>query len=76
MVDGEGTKVTIAVQRLIELTEDRLLAAQDLGLSVAGKIARIYALIETDELSEACDLLDELDALINTAKAEIEENGI
>jgi hypothetical protein len=58
-----------AGESLIELAEASLLAAEELGLSATGLVARIYTCVECDDLDEACKCLDELDRLINEARA-------
>ncbi len=57
-----------AEERLIELAEDRLRVAEELGLSVAGVIARIYEKVESGEYDDACSHLDDLDEAINKAR--------
>ncbi|KUO67723.1 MAG: hypothetical protein APF80_16745 [Alphaproteobacteria bacterium BRH_c36] len=57
-----------AGQRIIELAEGLLAQAESLNLSVAGGIARIYALVEDGDLNGACEVLDALDEAINAAR--------
>lgn len=57
-----------AADRVIELAEDRLRIADALGLSVSGKLARIYKCLEADDVDEACEHLDAIDQLINEAR--------
>lgn len=57
-----------ASQRIIELAEGLLAQAEALNISVAGSIARIYALVDDGDLEEACDVLDAIDEAINAAR--------
>lgn len=54
--------------RLIEMAEDRLRVAEELGLSVTGLVARIYTHVDADEIDEACERLEAIDKLINEAR--------
>lgn len=62
-------------ERLIKLAEDRLRIAESLGLSIAGKVARIYTCLESDEMDEACEHLEAIDDLINERRAQDSSGG-
>jgi hypothetical protein len=62
-------------KRLIELAEDRLRAAEELGLSVSALVGQIYVCVATDEFDQACEILKELDGQINEARRAGRDTG-
>ncbi|MBL8564357.1 MAG: hypothetical protein JNM89_01420 [Hyphomicrobiaceae bacterium] len=60
--------MTSAGERLIQLAEDRLAAAERLNLSVAGLVARVHMYVEAGDYDDACEVLEKLDELINESE--------
>ncbi|MGE3711697.1 MAG: hypothetical protein AB7G35_18760 [Hyphomicrobiaceae bacterium] len=60
--------------RYVELAEDRLRAAEQLGLSAAGLFAHLLNAVADDDYAEAAEIPEQFDELINTARGR-QESG-